>query len=177
MNHESFVYKWINKENGMYYIGKHKGTDNDGYISSGKAFLEEYNYDPESFYREIVYRGTDRECLNMEQNLIKQSVRLDGYQKLYNQTGWALLKEWKRTCTHCGNIVDPRNEEWLKSFSERHFENCPTQYKEKKVDYTFIGLNNEIGRLMKLNTEESGYVYASQIRALRKRKNKLLGII
>lgn len=121
---EAFVYKWTNKENGMYYIGKHKGTDNDGYISSGKAFLSSYNADPDMFYRDIVYRGTDRECLNMEQKLIKQALNIDGYEKLYNATAWALLKEWKRTCTWCNSVVDPRNTVWLKSFSELHFENC-----------------------------------------------------
>ena len=181
MNYEAFVYKWTNLENGMYYIGKHKGTDNDGYISSGKSFLNEYHNRPESFVREIIFRGTDKDCLNKEQNLIKQAVRLDGYQKLYNQTGWLLLKEWKRTCTHCGSIVDPRNEVWLESFTKHHFENCKSintkqERKQKQLenDYTVKGLTIRIGKLLYDNTKENGFKHQDEIRRLRKLKTKLL---
>ena len=44
--HEAFVYVWTNIENNMIYIGKHKGAQDDGYISSGKYFLAQYNQNP-----------------------------------------------------------------------------------------------------------------------------------
>jgi group I intron endonuclease len=52
-----FVYKWIDTSNGMYYIGSHKGTVDDGYIGSGTYFSSAFNKRPNSFVREILYVG------------------------------------------------------------------------------------------------------------------------
>lgn len=54
-----FVYKWIDTSNGMYYIGSHKGTPDDGYIGSGTWFMRAYSKRPDSFVREILYIGED----------------------------------------------------------------------------------------------------------------------
>ena len=45
-NYEAFVYKWT-KTDGFWYIGFHKGSIDDGYISSGEYFLEDYNKNPD----------------------------------------------------------------------------------------------------------------------------------
>lgn len=124
MKHESFVYKWTNIKSGRFYIGKHKGTPDDGYISSGKTFLECYNAEPSMYKREILFYGTDRECLKEEGRLVSQAINMFGYSKIYNRTHWEILKGWKRTCLHCGAIVDPANEEWAAAFELTHFENC-----------------------------------------------------
>jgi hypothetical protein len=52
-----FVYKWSDSSNGMWYIGSHKGTPDDGYIGSGTRFTNAYNARPVSFTREIIYEG------------------------------------------------------------------------------------------------------------------------
>lgn len=57
MSAEGFVYRWIDSSNGMYYIGCHKGSVDDGYIGSGTYFLKAYNKRPEKFNREILYVG------------------------------------------------------------------------------------------------------------------------
>ena len=54
-----FVYKWIDNSNGMYYIGCHKGSIDDGYIGSGTYFLKAYNKRPEAFERQVLYVGED----------------------------------------------------------------------------------------------------------------------
>jgi hypothetical protein len=100
------------------------GDEHDGYISSGKVFLDVYYDNPNEFTRSIIFRGEPTEVLKMEQELIHQQIKMYGYQSLYNLTTWEYLRTWKRTCLHCGSIVDPRNEEWLKSFEKQHFENC-----------------------------------------------------
>lgn len=124
MNTEAFVYKWTNTENAKFYIGKHKGHINDGYISSGKAFLAVYNHNPSIFKREILFVGTHQDVLHKENELIQQAITAVGYDNIYNLTTYQYLKQWKRTCLHCGRVVDPRNEEWLKAFEQEHFENC-----------------------------------------------------
>ena len=56
---EGFVYKWINTRNGKWYIGSHKGSADDGYIGSGKAFIKSYKKHKEDFTRDILYVGLD----------------------------------------------------------------------------------------------------------------------
>lgn len=123
-SHEAFVYRWTNLSNGKIYIGKHKGTSDDGYISSGKAFLQVYNQNPQDFVRDILFEGPDHIVLQKEQELIKEYIAKNGHESMYNLTCWDYLKEWSITCTHCGSKVDPRNEEWLVAFEAKHFDNC-----------------------------------------------------
>lgn len=140
MNYESFVYKWTNIENGKFYIGKHMGTPDDGYISSGRSFLDCYWKNPFLFKREILFYGTDIECYNEEGRLIKEAIRSVGYNQIYNRTHYSIVREWKRTCLHCGQWCDPANEEWAEAFALSHFENCqnnkPVVEKKKKQSLT-----------------------------------------
>jgi hypothetical protein len=124
MTFEAFVYVWTNTRNNMYYIGKHKGPEDDGYISSGKHFLAAYYSDPKAFEREIVFRGTDREALQEESKRIEEAIKSSGYERIYNLTTWGKLKTWKRTCLYCGAICCPDNEQWAAAFEEIHFTNC-----------------------------------------------------
>lgn len=53
-----FVYKWTNKTNGKWYIGSHKGTPDDGYVSSSKVFAAAIKkHGKENFEREILFEG------------------------------------------------------------------------------------------------------------------------
>jgi hypothetical protein len=70
---DSFVYIWKNLTNGRQYIGYHKGNLNDGYICSSKneTFWTDF-YSPEMKWgRIIVFEGTSQECLEMEQEILK----------------------------------------------------------------------------------------------------------
>jgi len=143
--YEAFVYKWTNKNNGMYYIGKHKGADNDGYISSGKSFLIEYRKTPDIFYREILFRGVDRECLNVEQAMIRHSISTDGYEKIYNKASWNTHWALARAKAGLGDYLDPRVRQ----------------------------INLKINKLLDINTKENNFKYAGEIRTLRKMKQNL----
>jgi hypothetical protein len=50
----SFIYIWFNTVKRMFYIGKHYGSVNDGYICSSKMMLIDYNRNPEHFKRRIL---------------------------------------------------------------------------------------------------------------------------
>lgn len=130
MSYEAFVYVWTNTENNMFYIGKHLGSEDDGYISSGKHFLAAYNTNPSIFERTIVFRGTHAEVRKEETRRINEAIREVGYERIYNLTTWGKLQTWKRTCLHCGAICCPENEHWAAAFEEVHFNNCS----KKKVD-------------------------------------------
>jgi hypothetical protein len=132
--YEAFVYVWTNTKNNMYYIGKHKGLEDDGYISSGKHFLAAYNADPHAFSREIVFRGTHEEVRKEEIRRINEAIRESGYDRIYNLTTWGKLQSWKRTCLHCGSICCPENEQWAQAFEEIHFSNCNKANKKSLAD-------------------------------------------
>ena len=67
---ESFVYLWINKDTDRKYVGKHKGTNDDGYVCSSESMLSEYNDCPSRFVRTILAYGTDEEMHELETQLI-----------------------------------------------------------------------------------------------------------
>ena len=70
-NYEAFVYKWT-KTDGFWYIGFHKGSIDDGYISSGEYFLEDYNKNPDLWTREILATGTISEMYDYETELLQE---------------------------------------------------------------------------------------------------------
>jgi len=121
---DSFVYKWINVSNGMFYIGKHKGFEDDGYISSGKYFLSVYWANPKIFIREILHRGSEKECLKIEAQLIHTAINTHGYDHIYNLTSFSRISQWSRTCLVCGAKCCPENERWAAAFELVHFNNC-----------------------------------------------------
>lgn len=49
-----FIYKWTDSSNKKTYIGSHYGSVINGYIGSGKLFLDAYHKRPEKFTREIL---------------------------------------------------------------------------------------------------------------------------
>ncbi len=87
---EAFVYKWTNIETGKFYIGYHKGQDDDGYISSGKRFMASYKANPNKFVREILHRGDAKAMLLLETRLIQYSMAQYGPNKMYNGTYFIL---------------------------------------------------------------------------------------
>lgn len=183
---EAFVYKWTNIKNNKIYIGKHKGTPDDGYISSGRAFLDAYHNNPYDFEREIIWYGTDIECMQKEWDFIREAINAKGYGSLYNRTHWNAIKQWKRTCLHCGKWCDPANDDWAENFELHHFENCsknPENIKKElqgKIEYKNIEL-----RLCKTDIEtalveryyrhlKNGTATANELKRLRKLIDKKL---
>ena len=60
--YEGFVYEWINKKNGKWYIGSHKGTPDDGYISSSKPLNKAISEEGiGNFYRHVFLCDNYRE--------------------------------------------------------------------------------------------------------------------
>ena len=83
-NNESFVYKWTCHKTRKTYIGKHKGTPDDGYVSSSADFNLAYRRYPGRYTREILQYGSDRDMLSLEGRLISRQVKEHGYLYTYN---------------------------------------------------------------------------------------------
>ena len=64
-----FVYLWHNEKSDMKYIGSHVGDVDDGYVGSGKLFIDDYDKDPTSFKRTIL--------LKIESDNIVKDIRIE----------------------------------------------------------------------------------------------------
>lgn len=67
---ESFVYCWTDTKTNMLYIGKHKGSLSDGYISSSKYLMEAYTERPNDFVRTIIASGNDADMIALESSIL-----------------------------------------------------------------------------------------------------------
>lgn len=84
MSKEAFVYRWKNITNDKFYVGYHKGSLDDGYISSShsKLFWDDF-YNPKMIWeREILFIGSKNDCLFEEQKILKEYNLKDS--KIYN---------------------------------------------------------------------------------------------
>jgi hypothetical protein len=68
---EAFVYLWYDASNKKYYLGKHKGTPDDGYTHSSTIW-ESFTKDtiPEGVSRRILAYGTNEEMCILEHELL-----------------------------------------------------------------------------------------------------------
>jgi hypothetical protein len=71
MNKESFVYLWYDSRNKMFYLGKHKGTPDDGYTHSSNRW-QQFNSDsvPEGVKRRVLTYGSDKDMYELETKLL-----------------------------------------------------------------------------------------------------------
>jgi hypothetical protein len=113
---DSFVYIWHNQKNGKKYIGYHKGTEYDGYICSSKnqEFWEHYNLG--MMTREIVFRGTMNECIELENKMINN----EKIENLYNRNlnGKIIFTEDLRRKLSEAHKGKKQHSEWLKNRRE-----------------------------------------------------------
>jgi hypothetical protein len=77
VDYDGFVYIWFDRKHRKYCVGSHKGTINDGYITSTGFMKRAYLKRPEDFKRRILQyiRGDSKDILAAEQlwlNLIKE---------------------------------------------------------------------------------------------------------
>lgn len=82
---DSFVYCWTDHLSRKFYVGIHKGAEDDGYVCSSDLMLEEYEQRPNDFSREILFRGTWNECVTVEKNILC-SANAAYSDRFYNQS-------------------------------------------------------------------------------------------
>jgi len=89
---DSFVYIWRNLTNGCKYVGYHKGSIDDGYVSSSsnQRFWNDYFNRLHDWKREIIFEGTQEECLKYEQDYLK-SIDLSSDEWYNNARGAEII--------------------------------------------------------------------------------------
>ena len=82
---EAFLYEWLNSENGMRYIGVHKGSGVDGYISSSTNELFWEDYYKGKLNRGILRKGSYA-SMNEEEDRILQEADAKNNPLFYNRS-------------------------------------------------------------------------------------------
>jgi len=135
---EAFVYLWINLTTDKRYIGYHKGSKNDGYISSSAnpIFWEDFRNPNMEWKREILFEGSKEECLKKEQKILKEiDLRSD---RFYNN---ARGSEIIFTDDVLEKMSNSHKERW-KNMSEEDRKNFSEKQSKSKKG---IKRNPEIG--------------------------------
>jgi hypothetical protein len=75
MEKYGFIYIWYDKKHKKYYVGRHWGTEVDGYVCSSNNMRHNYRYRPHDFKRRIIKKIYDKDLLVEEEqrylNMIK----------------------------------------------------------------------------------------------------------
>ena len=90
---EAFVYCWTDVKTNKLYIGKHRGSVDDGYVCSSKYFLSEYKKRPDEFIRTIIAVGNESDMISLETAILKsENARLsETYYNMHNNNGPGLF--------------------------------------------------------------------------------------
>lgn len=82
-----FVYLWYDTWQKMYYVGRHWGTEDDGYISSSNRMRDAYRRRPQHFKRRIIKRvSTKEELVKEEQRWLDMIKPRECGKRYYNKT-------------------------------------------------------------------------------------------
>lgn len=68
----TFVYIWRHSPSYKFYVGSHKGTTTDGYITSSDIINESIKRDRDDWVREIIAQGNEQEMRDLETELLKE---------------------------------------------------------------------------------------------------------
>lgn len=87
MEKYGFIYLWYDRKYKRFYVGRHWGLEDDGYICSSKSMREAHRRRPDDFKRRIISKVNDKTNLIMEEqrwlDMIKKSEIGTRY---YNKT-------------------------------------------------------------------------------------------
>lgn len=67
MEKYGFVYVWRDRKHNRYYVGRHWGTEEDGYVCSSRIMVQSYHKRPQDFKRRIVSRVYEKNQLIAEE--------------------------------------------------------------------------------------------------------------
>jgi hypothetical protein len=67
MEKYGFIYLWFDRKHKRFYLGRHWGSIDDGYICSSRNMRDNYRYRPTDFKRKVISRVNDKEQLVKEE--------------------------------------------------------------------------------------------------------------
>jgi len=138
---DSFVYKWTNKTLNKIYVGFHKGTETDGYVcsSASNKFWEDFNNPEYIWQREILYKGTMKECQEYESSLLD---KLDiTSEDIYNQRNNIMFNLDDEVRTKLSKSAKKRNQnpEYIKKLRDASVALWKDPAHRKRITETHTG--------------------------------------
>ena len=149
MNKESFVYLWYDSRNKMFYLGKHKGTPDDGYTHSSNMW-QKFNSDsvPEGVKRRVLTYGSDKDMYELETKLL-----LNRKEKCWDRYYNASIrgKFYRPPESH-----KPHTEETKRKMSEGHKGKKLTEKTKRKISEARLGTKHTEESKIKMSEVKSG---------------------
>lgn len=136
MQKYGFIYLWFDTENKRFYIGRHWGTETDGYICSSNAMRDAHRRRPNDFKRRIVKRiYTSKEDLVLEEQRWLDMLSPDECGKKYYNKSLKSTTPSTRGYKHTletiekirkgnvGRVVTEETKDKIREANRKQFEN------------------------------------------------------
>ncbi len=110
---EAFTYCWSDHATGKIYVGAHKGSVDDGYVCSSKYMMPEYKKRQQDFTRQILFRGSWKECRTFESAILNSLLKTDS-NTYYNRHSGGMIIHAPDVCkkiseANKGKLVGSKN--------------------------------------------------------------------
>jgi|TARA_X000001388_G_C2183765_1_gene104684 hypothetical protein len=140
MNKESFIYIWYDSNYKMFYLGKHKGTPDDGYTHSSKKW-QRFKSDsiPQGVRRRIIAWGIDEDMYELETKLLLNRKK-KCWSRYYNVSIGGDFSadyndpEYKKMMRKC-NYDNPKVKQKLKKSLKARENNLDYKERMRKNNY------------------------------------------
>lgn len=158
MTCNGFIYLWYDRARKMFYVGSHKGEDDDSYICSSKHMLKEYRKRPQDFKRRIIERCSNDKLLEREQcwlNLIKVKELYYYECKYYNVKRFAAG----------GNTLEhhPDREKIIKArYGNKHSKNVQKAIASRSLECKNLQIQRQRESLMKTLSKKTNWYQAKK---------------
>ena len=184
-----FIYIWYDRKHQRYYLGRHWGTENDGYICSQSNMRNNFKNRPEDFKRRIVSIVNDKQALVEEEQRWLNMIDVEELGKKYYNINNRATTPTMRGRKHSAETVQkirsknigktrteetkqklrkPKSEEHKKKLSKSKSEEHKKKLSESKKGKTY-GYTHSEETKKKMSISHVGRVY-SPISAKQKQK-------
>lgn len=171
-----FIYLWRDSKHNRFYLGRHWGTEDDGYVCSSKVMREAYRRRPTDFKRRIVSRVYEKDVLIDEEqrwlNMIRPSeVNIKYYNKTLKSTtpstkGYNHSKETRLKISK-GNKGKIRSDEFKEKLSKTVSKQFSDPDKRKNLSEKVKALWNDKDYVKKVLLSRKKSVLSDEVRKMR----------